>query len=271
MFYLLNFENHQFITCNNASVAEAKIRGLLAAGCSKDSLEVINGFGDESRMLVDAFRSLCEEQGLVDNSVVDFLLEKEGARKKVYYPMEDQINDCYAYLGITKKDAHDMTEAELDEASIELSKHFEWVEHPECHQLVPKHIETGILIFEEEPSISLWGRLGISLNVTPEELAVLKSNDYRKAEDLLVNLIHSDRCSMSGDTYFPEEANEKYIKDMEEELSFDLSERPLHDGYRHQNEKVISQSLPALDDVISNAAGKAKESKGNAKETNLER
>ena len=66
---------------------------------------------------------------------------------KKYYPMEEQINDCYAFLGIKKKDAHDMNEAEMEDCEIGLGKHFEWVEHEECYQLVPKHIETGKLIW----------------------------------------------------------------------------------------------------------------------------
>lgn len=79
MWYLLNFENHQFISCDNAHVAEAKIRSLLAAGCPKDSLEIVDAYGNESRMPVDMFRALCEEQGWVDNSVVASLVEKEVA------------------------------------------------------------------------------------------------------------------------------------------------------------------------------------------------
>lgn len=164
MFYLLNFENHEFISCNNASVAEAKIRDLLASGCSKDSLEIVDASDVDGRMEVDAFRTLCAEWNLVDNSIVDALVKKEPVR-----PVQ-----------------------------------------------------------AEEPTIGLWARLGVSLNVTPDELAVLKGGDAQKAEDLLVGLVRSDRCAMDGDTYFPVEANEEHLGDMREELAFDL-DAALHD------------------------------------------
>lgn len=191
MFYILNFKNHQFISCNNASVVEANIRNFLAAGCSKDSLEIVNGFADEGRLSVDAFRTLCAEQNIVDNSTVDFL-----------------------------------TSANQKRSGVEIS-------------------------VSEKPSISLWGRLGISLDVTPGELDILKSRNFREAEDLFVDLVLSNRCSMSGDTYFPVEANEEYLTDMEDELAFDLSSRPLHDGF--QKESNVKEQAPGLDSVIADA------------------
>ena len=58
--------------------------------------------------------------------------------KTTYLPMEDQINDCYAQLGLIKKNAHEMSEAEIDKAEKELEEFFEWVPEPGCAQLVPR-------------------------------------------------------------------------------------------------------------------------------------
>ena len=159
MFYLLNFENHEFISCNNASVAEAKIRDLLASGYPKDSLEIVDASDVDGRMEVDAFRTLCAEWNLVDNSIVDALVKKEPVRS----------------------------------------------------------------VQAEEPTIALWARLGVSLNVTPGELAALKHPYDQNAKNLLVDLVRSDRCCMDGETYFPADPNEEYLGDMGEELEFDLA------------------------------------------------
>ena len=68
MFYILNFETHDFISCDNANIAESHIRKLLSAGCNVDSLEIINGFADEIRFSVDQFREHCQEWSLTDDS-----------------------------------------------------------------------------------------------------------------------------------------------------------------------------------------------------------
>lgn len=94
--------------------------------------------------------------------------------------------------------------------------------------LAEKEPEPARSIQAEEPTIALWARLGVSLNVTLGELAVLKAADAQKAEDLLVGLVRSDRCAMDGDTYFPVEANEAHLGEMREELAFDLN-AALHD------------------------------------------
>ena len=75
----------------------------------------------------------------------------------------------------------------------------------------------------EEPTIALWARLGVSLNVTPRELAALKHPYDQNAKNLLVDLVRSNRCSMDGETYFPAGPNEEHLGDMEEELEFDLA------------------------------------------------
>lgn len=71
--------------------------------------------------------------------------------------------------------------------------------------------------------IQLDARLGISLQVTPEELAVLKQ-EGNDAQDLLVRLVQSDRCVMCGDTYFPDPWNDGVLPG---ELNFDMPIAPL--------------------------------------------
>lgn len=73
-------------------------------------------------------------------------------------------------------------------------------------------------------NISLGLRLGVTVKVSPKELEILKKED-KAAEDLLKKLIHSDRCIVDGDTYFPGSWNEDYIDD---DLNFDLPSIPLH-------------------------------------------
>lgn len=76
---------------------------------------------------------------------------------------------------------------------------------------------------EYNKNISLWGRLGVQIDMTPEEFKVLQKND-KAAKDLLVELIKSDRCSLYGESYFPPEPNEEHIS---EELGFDLDYQPI--------------------------------------------
>ena len=66
MFYLLNFKDHSFCSCENAAQVEAKIRSLMSSGCSKDSIEIINGMLDEVRLDVDQFRTLCLEYNFLN-------------------------------------------------------------------------------------------------------------------------------------------------------------------------------------------------------------
>ena len=64
MFYVLNFDDHRFTSCDDVTKAEALISRLLSEGCSKDSLEIINGLIDDVRLNVDQFWNLCMEQGV---------------------------------------------------------------------------------------------------------------------------------------------------------------------------------------------------------------
>ena len=65
MFYVLNFNNHRFASCDNAVSAENNIRELLSSGVSADALEIINGFEDEERLSVEEFRTLYANPDLI--------------------------------------------------------------------------------------------------------------------------------------------------------------------------------------------------------------
>lgn len=102
-------------------------------------LEIVN-FSDKvfcSEIGRDAWGYIDYEKPLEDRTMQDY--ELQGV--KFYYPIDEQIDACYAFLGIEKKPADSMTEDEMSEA--ELAELFEWVEHPEYMQLVPRHLETG--------------------------------------------------------------------------------------------------------------------------------
>lgn len=64
MFYILNFDDHRFTTCNDASQAAERVSRLLAEGHSKDSIEIVNGLIDDVRLSVDQFQDLCKEKGI---------------------------------------------------------------------------------------------------------------------------------------------------------------------------------------------------------------
>ena len=55
MFYVLNFANHQFVSCNTIAQVVVTIAGILGTGLDKDDIEIINGFSDDSRLSVDEF------------------------------------------------------------------------------------------------------------------------------------------------------------------------------------------------------------------------
>lgn len=68
------------------------------------------------------------------------------SKRKHFYPIEEQINDCFDFLGKPHKDAFEMDEAEISMVEAELRKSFCWVKHPDYAVLIPKHIESGTLI-----------------------------------------------------------------------------------------------------------------------------
>lgn len=79
--------------------------------------------------------------------------------------------------------------------------------------------------------IKLDGRLGFSLEVTPEELDVLTGSDRAAAQELLVQLVQSEHCRIVGDTYFPPEWNEEVFADKNiESMEFDLPVVSLNEG-----------------------------------------
>ena len=71
----------------------------------------------------------------------------------IYYPLEEQINDCYAFLEIPHKAVPEMDEAELEEAKSFLSRHFVWAEKKGYIQAAPRHRETGTDIAEWADSV----------------------------------------------------------------------------------------------------------------------
>lgn len=68
-----------------------------------------------------------------------------------YYPIEDQVNDCFAFLGKSMPDAHGMTEQELADAETWLSGQFTWVNRAGFVQAVPMHVATGTVIVPSDP------------------------------------------------------------------------------------------------------------------------
>lgn len=55
----------------------------------------------------------------------------------------------------------------------------------------------------EEPRKKLWGRIGMSADITEREFDYLQSGGLM-AEVLLHNLVENRRFRMDGETYFPE-------------------------------------------------------------------
>lgn len=83
------------------------------------------------------------------------------------------------------------------------------------------------------------GRLGFSLEVTPEELEVLKGSDRAAAQELLVNLVKSERFEIGGDTYFPPEWNEEvFAKENIDSLELVVPTTSLNTGAVQENANV---------------------------------
>lgn len=58
---------------------------------------------------------------------------------------------------------------------------------------------------KEDEKVSLWMRLGVSIDVTREELEALQhEQDYDSARETLVKLLCSGKCRIDGNAYFPE-------------------------------------------------------------------
>ena len=125
------------------------------------------------------------------------------------------------------------------EMEFALKKQKEWEDAPDFAARTKERIE-------------IWGRLGISLAVTPEELDVLIWNK-EKAQELLIKLVQSDRCTMYGDTYFPDLVYNNY-----EDLDFVLPEKPIH------NEKIphLTHTLHTDEKSLESQIKTAKERTG---------
>ncbi len=99
-------------------------------------------------------------------------------------------------------------------------------------------------------TINLWARVGVSLRVTPEEANVLSGPDYNKAKELLLSILHSDKCSLDGETYFPSpndialtSEEEKNIPEISWEFDF---YNPLH-PQSEKNHNVELVPMPGIE------------------------
>ena len=106
-----------------------------------------------------------------------------------------------------------------------------------------------------ENNIELNARLGISLDVSLDELNILKKGD-KQAQELLLGLLHTDRLTVCGDTYFPEPWNEEYLSD---DLNFDLPLTQLS-----PRKDCPENTNSSLNDKIQSASVRASESKASA-------
>lgn len=69
--------------------------------------------------------------------------------RRIDYPFKDQINNCFKFLGLERKNAFDMNDVEFEEAEAEVCVHFEWVVYPGYKQLVPRHKKTKQLVLRK--------------------------------------------------------------------------------------------------------------------------
>lgn len=86
--------------------------------------------------------------------------------------------------------------------------------------------------------IKLEANLGISMEVTPEELNILKAGN-EQSKSLLLDIIASDRCQIGGKTTFPRSQNSL---DLVSDLNFTLSEHPLHEKAKPSLESMIGSA-----------------------------
>ena len=50
MFYVLNFADHSFVSCDDRKAVAAVMEELTESGVDLDSIEIINGFLDDCRI-----------------------------------------------------------------------------------------------------------------------------------------------------------------------------------------------------------------------------
>ena len=63
MFYVLNFQTHQFLTCHSVPEVVATIGRSLRAGIDKDDIEIVNCFSDGVRLTVNEFFTEYAKEG----------------------------------------------------------------------------------------------------------------------------------------------------------------------------------------------------------------
>lgn len=103
---------------------------------------------------------------------------------------------------------------------------------------------------KEDGPISLWMRLGVSIDVTKDELETLKAEN-NSAQEMLMKLLCSGRCRIDGDTYFPED-----LYHFEGELNFDLPYMPFT-AQPHVKEQVKPNKTASLSEQIHAASVRA--------------
>lgn len=108
-------------------------------------------------------------------------------------------------------------------------------------------------------TFNLWARLGVTLTVTQEEAAVLCGKDYDEARNILLNLIRSDRCSLDGETYFPEvDQSETDYAIPEVQFDFDFAPTPLQVVPQKMDE--LQKGSPSFDERLADASARASSS-----------
>ena len=83
----------------------------------------------------------------------------ETMAEKIYYSIEEQINNVAKTLAMDLPDAHMMGESELASAQRKLSKNVEWVDHHDYIQSVPRMKSSGRFILPDF-SLVLYERHG---------------------------------------------------------------------------------------------------------------
>lgn len=64
MFYVLNFQTHNFSSCNTAADVYTVVAMALNDGVMPDELEIINGSDSDVRMTPFAFEEMCKSLGI---------------------------------------------------------------------------------------------------------------------------------------------------------------------------------------------------------------
>ncbi|MBQ6403321.1 MAG: hypothetical protein IJI27_05395 [Oscillospiraceae bacterium] len=125
--------------CAEAHIQETDFEDDVQTIYEVINAEPINGMTEEESTECLYYKAVLEEAFAVADAPF------EG--KERFFPIEDQIDACYAYLNWTdRKDPNEMTEEELKAAEKELSEIFSWVKHAGIVQMVPQEKKTGNLI-----------------------------------------------------------------------------------------------------------------------------